>query len=160
MTPDPQIVRHIMAVMEAGFDPAYGEAWNIRQVSDALAMPTTHALVVGLEGQTLIVCSSGAECTNPVGFVLTRQAADEEELLLIAVLPQHRGRGIGRQLIERLFELSKARGVTRIFLEMRKGNPAESLYHKMGFEPIGTRPEYYRFADGTRVDAITFGRSI
>ena len=31
----------IMAVMEAAFDPRWGEAWNRKQVSDSLAMPTT-----------------------------------------------------------------------------------------------------------------------
>jgi ribosomal-protein-alanine N-acetyltransferase len=47
-----------------------------------------------------------------------------------------------------------------MFLEMRRGNPAINLYQKVGFEPIGERPNYYRLANGERADAITFGRSI
>ena len=43
-------IDRIMAVMEAAFDPAYGEAWNRRQVTDALAMPNTHALAVDADG--------------------------------------------------------------------------------------------------------------
>lgn len=156
-TPCPHIVDHIMAVMEQAFDPVYGEAWNRRQVADALAMPSTHALVLDTRGEAI---GEGPDSGRAAGFVLTRHAADEEELLLIAVLPECRGQGFGQELIGRLFEQSRARGVTRIFLEMRRGNPAEFLYRKSGFEPIGRRPNYYRMADGGRLDAITFGRSI
>jgi len=63
-------------------------------------------------------------------------------------------------LIDRLFDAARARGASKIFLEMRRGNPAVNLYRKVGFEPIGERPNYYRLANGSRVDAITFGRSI
>ncbi|MHA7818017.1 MAG: GNAT family N-acetyltransferase [Erythrobacter sp.] len=146
-----------MAVMEQAFDPAYGEAWNRRQVADALAMPSTHALVLDTRGERI---GEGPDSGRAAGFVLTRHAADEEELLLIAVLPECRGQGFAQEMIERLFEQARGRGVTRIFLEMRRGNPAEFLYRKSGFEPIGQRPNYYRLADGGRIDAITFGRSI
>ena len=39
---------------------------------------------------------------------------------------------------------------------MRENNPARSLYESNGFGPIGRRKEYYRLADGARMDAITF----
>lgn len=156
-TPCPHLVGHIMTVMEGSFDPAFGEAWNRRQVADALAMPSTHALVLDTRGSRI---EEGPDSGRPSGFVLTRHAADEEELLLIAVLPEFRGQGFGQELIERLFVQAKRRGVARIFLEMRRGNPAETLYRKAGFEPIGQRPNYYRLAGGGHVDAITFGRTI
>ena len=145
----------IMRLMDVSFEPRWGEAWTRRQVSDALVMPHTRAILMNAGGQ---VCERAAD--EAAGFVLSRHAADEEELLLIAVDPTLRGRGIGRSLIEALFDASKARGVKSVFLEMRKGNPAEYLYAEMGFCPIGERRDYYRLADGSRLDAITFGRSI
>jgi ribosomal-protein-alanine N-acetyltransferase len=148
-------IDHIMTVMEAAFDPAYGEAWNRRQITDSLAMSNTHALVIDGGGQLL----SDAGGT-PAGFVLTRAAAGEEELLLIAVMPELRGIGLGKRLIDNLFAAARARGSQRIFLEMRRGNPAIHLYRKVGFEPIGERPNYYRLTNGDRLDAITFGCSI
>lgn len=156
MTPCPRLVDRIMTVMQAAFDPAYGEAWNRQQVSDALALPSTHALVVDAAGEPVDDGSDSA----PAGFVLTRHVLDEEELLLIAVVPGARRRGVGAALIDRLFSAASARGVTRIFLEMRRGNPAIHLYQKLGFEPIGERRNYYRMANGERIDAITFARSI
>lgn len=158
MTPCPHHLDRIMAVMEAAFDPAYGEAWNRRQVADALTLSSTKALVVDRDGAP--IAAGNASPRVPAGFVLSRHVLDEEELLLIAVVPDCRRRGIGEILIGQLVAAAKARGITRVYLEMRRGNPALSLYHRLGFEPIGERPNYYRMANGERIDAITFGRSI
>lgn len=158
MTPSAAHINRIMAVMEAAFDPAYGEAWNRRQIAEALALPSTHALVVDADGAP--IPDGPGQSATPAGFVLTRHVLDEEELLLIAVVPEFRQRGIGSLLIDRLFITARARGITRIYLEMRRGNPAVHLYRKLGFEPIGERRHYYRMANGERIDAITFGRSI
>lgn len=153
---DTALVERIMAVMEAAFDPAYGEAWNLRQVSDALMLANTHALVVDADGVSIGPDSTAA----PAGFVLTRHVLDEEELLLIAVIPAARRRGVGAALVEQLFAAARQRGTSRIFLEMRRGNPAIHLYRKLGFAPIGERRNYYRMANGERIDAITFSRTI
>ena len=142
----------IMAVMEAAFDPAYGEAWTRPQVEDALILPNTHYLLAGPDGRAL------REGSQAAGFVLSRGAADEEELLLIAVDPRHRGRGIGTALLERFIAEAGARGAVRLFLEMREGNPADSLYRRHGFANIGRRRAYYRRGSGAALDAITFAR--
>ena len=63
-------------------------------------------------------------------------------------------------MLDRLSRDAAARGASRLLLEMRRGNPAEMLYRSFGFDPIGMRPSYYRMADGTRIDAITFACSI
>jgi ribosomal-protein-alanine N-acetyltransferase len=158
MTPCPHHLDRIMAVMEAAFEPAYGEAWNRRQVADALTLASTHALVVDADGHP--IAEGVGPGRTPAGFVLSRHVLDEEELLLIAVIPGCRRRGIGEQLFAQVFEAAQSRGIVRIYLEMRNGNPAIRLYRKLGFEPIGHRPNYYRMANGERIDAITFGRSV
>ncbi len=149
------IVDQIMQVMQVAFDPTWGEAWSRGQVSDSLAMPSTHAILIGEDGQSL-----GENSGKAAGFCLSRNAPGEEELLLIAVKPDHRSQGFGRKLITQLVESARSRDVDRIFLEMRSNNPAEHLYRDLGFEPIGKRPKYYRLADGQRMDAITFALSI
>jgi len=142
----------IMAVMEAAFDPAFGEAWTRRQVGDALLLPSTHYLIASADG------GQPGEDEAAAGFALSRVAFDEEELLLIAVDPRHRGRGIGSALLERFIADAGARGATRLFLEMRDGNPAEALYRRHGFMVIGRRKAYYRRGTGVPLDAITFAR--
>jgi ribosomal-protein-alanine N-acetyltransferase len=142
----------IMAVMEAAFDPAYGEAWTRRQVGDALVLPNTFYLLAGPDGR------APGDGEEAAGFILSRGAADEEELLLIAVDPRHRGRGVGAALIERFVAEARARGAERLFLEMREGNPAETLYRRSGFAVVGRRRAYYRRGTGAPIDAITFAR--
>ena len=146
-------IDRIMAVMEAAFDPAYGEAWTRRQVGDALLLPNTRYLLAGPGG-----CDP-ALSEPATGFVMSRGALDEEELLLIAVHPDHRRRGIGAALLARFIADAETRGRTRLFLEMREGNPAEELYRRAGFEPVGRRRNYYRGATRGPVDAITYVRS-
>jgi ribosomal-protein-alanine N-acetyltransferase len=135
----------IMAVMEAAFDPAWGEAWTRRQVSDSLAFPHTHYRLID------------GEAGSVAGFTLVRAAPGEEELLLIAVKPECRGQGLGRRLLETVLTDARSRGAERVFLEMRYNNPAARLYTDAGFEPIGHRRDYYRLPDGRKIDAITYG---
>lgn len=149
------LIDQIMMVMEQAFDPAWGEAWNRNQVAGALAMPTTFAILVDEDGK-----HTGPMGPPAAGFVLSRNAPGEEELLLIAVSPDHRRKGIGKTLIEELAKAARSRGAERIFLEMRSNNPAERLYRLAGFEPIGKRKNYYLKSDGERLDAITFGLTI
>ena len=144
----------IMAVMEAGFDPHWREAWTRAQVTASMVMPSTHALLVDGRGQL-------AETPqDAVGFILSRHVVDEEELLLVAVRPEYRGKGIGRRLIETFADRAADRGVTKIYLEVRANNPAMALYRRAGFKEIGRRPEYYRTLDGKPIDAITFARNL
>ncbi len=145
-------VDRIMAVMEAAFDPAFGEAWTRRQVSDSLLMPNTHYVLAAADGR------APREGEPAAGFTLSRGAADEEELLLIAVHPAHRGHGVGSALLERFIAAASSRGVRRLFLEMREGNRAESLYRRHGFESVGRRRHYYRRGSTSPLDAITFAR--
>ncbi|MDE1467918.1 GNAT family N-acetyltransferase [Aurantiacibacter sp. D1-12] len=140
----------IMAVMQEAFDHSFGEAWTRRQVSDALTTPNTHYVLSGRSGEEPV------DAGKTSGFTLSRSAADEEELLLIAVRPDFRGQGVGKQLMRDFLSAAKARGTARVFLEMRAGNPAEHLYRQFGFEQVGLRKGYYRGAVGGPIDAITF----
>lgn len=144
----------IMQIMEAAFDPVWGEAWNRRQISDSLVMHNIQYRLVDAAGRPC------GESTDAAGFTLVRTAPGEEELLLVAVHPGRRGRGLGRRLLEFCMHDATARGAERVFLEMRANNPAASLYRRAGFETIGRRPDYYRGVDGDLIDAITFARQL
>ena len=68
----------IMAVMETAFDPAFGEAWTRRQVSDSLILPNSHYLLAGIAGHP------PGDGEPAAGFALSRCVADEEELAEVA----------------------------------------------------------------------------
>lgn len=140
---DERHVEAMMAVMHAAFDPAFGEAWSAPQLGATLALP-------GSWGRLALAG------TQAIGFSLCRAAGPEVELLLIAVQPQLRGRGVGQRLLQRAQEDALARGASELFLEVREDNaPARRLYEAAGFSQVGRRPDYYSGKDGSRRAAIT-----
>ena len=147
-------VDRIMTVMESAFDPAFGEAWSRRQLTDALCSASCHYQLVDASGR------HPEEGVGAAGFALSRGGYGEEELLLLAVDPRWRRRGLGGAMLAALVAAARSRGARRLLLEMRRGNPAEPLYRYFGFTPVGERPNYYSGRDGERIDAITFARDI
>lgn len=139
----------MMDVMEAAFEPRWGEAWTRRQVSDSLAFVHTHYRLVDMDGGV----PEGDRLA--AGFTLVRAAPGEEELLLIGVIPDARGRRLGTQLIEAAIADARMRRAERLFLEARHNNPAIELYARIGFEQIGRRKDYYSTPSGDRLDALT-----
>lgn len=132
-----------MRVMDRAFPKAYGEGWNHHQCRSMLSMPNAK-LLIARRNDT--IC----------GFVISRQAADEEELLMIAVSPECQSQGVGYLLLEHMLRTARAHQVSAVFLEMRADNPAARLYAKFGFYEIGLRKSYYTGPNKEKFDAITY----
>jgi [ribosomal protein S18]-alanine N-acetyltransferase len=89
------------------------------------------------------------------GFVLARLAADEAEILTIAVEPSARGKGVGRALLAENLRQAARAGARTMFLEVDQDNaPALALYDRLGFVKVGERAGYYRRKDGQRATAV------
>ncbi|WP_297297215.1 ribosomal protein S18-alanine N-acetyltransferase [uncultured Methylovirgula sp.] len=98
---------------------------------------------------------------GPAGFVLSRQAADEAEILTLAVAPGARRRGIGAALLANHLPALAAAGVRCLFLEVEADNKAAiKLYQSFGFRQVGERKAYYRAADGGRATALVLRRDL
>lgn len=91
------------------------------------------------------------------GFIIGRSAADEFEILNLAVANSHRRRGIATRLLQDVCLRTRATGTRGIYLEVRASNaPAQALYSRVGFTPCGRRARYYRDPEE---DAIVFSWS-
>lgn len=134
----------VMAIMTAAFSTRFGEAWTRSQCAGILPMTGVSLMLARDHGSP-----------QPVGFSLFRTIGGEAELLLLAVVPDRQGRGIGRQLLDEFVERARGAGATRVHLEVREGNPAVAMYRRAGFAPAGRREKYYRGDDGSQYDAIT-----
>lgn len=78
------------------------------------------------------------------GYCNFRVIAGEGELMRIAVLPEARGRGYGRELLETLVRAASLEAVEDITLEVRASNAAAiSLYKSYGFKTEAVRKRYY-----------------
>ncbi len=80
-------------------------------------------------------------------------AADEAEILTIAVRPGDRRRGYGRLLMEEALRRLYRSGIAACFLEVERGNAAAAgLYRALGYVVTGERKHYYQggsSGDGT-----------
>ena len=99
--------------------------------------------------------------SQPVGFVLIRIAADEAEMLTLAVLPSRRRRGVGGELAEEAMRRLYREGARSVFLEVDEGNEAALvLYRRLGFETVGTRSGYYVEAGARPGNALVMRRQL
>jgi [ribosomal protein S18]-alanine N-acetyltransferase len=96
-----------------------------------------------------------------IGFAVSRMAADEAELLSIAIEAAQRGRGLSRTLLLTHLGHLAGRGVHKVFLEVEENNqPARRLYERAGFEAIGRRERYYQQAGGEQLNALLMRRDL
>jgi [ribosomal protein S18]-alanine N-acetyltransferase len=96
-----------------------------------------------------------------IGFAVSRMAADEAEILSIAVAANQRGRGLSRGLLVTHLGHLAGRGVRKVFLEVEENNqPARRLYERAGFAVAGRRERYYREANGEQLNALLMRRDL
>jgi [ribosomal protein S18]-alanine N-acetyltransferase len=96
-----------------------------------------------------------------VGFAVSRMAADEAEILSIAVAASHRGRGLSRPLLLTHLGHLAGRGVRTVFLEVEENNqPARRLYDSAGFAVAGRRERYYQQPGGEQLNAVLMRRDL
>lgn len=97
-------------------------------------------------------CTVAVDDDNVIGFLAFEQVLDEGSIVELAVHPDHRRKGIARQMIETAIQ--SAEGLNIVFLEVRESNaPAIGLYESLGFERIAVRKGYY---DHPKEDAVIY----
>ncbi len=96
-----------------------------------------------------------------IGFAVSRLAADEAEILSIALAASYRGRGLSRSLLLTHLGHLAGRGVRTVFLEVEENNqPARRLYERSGFTVVGRRERYYQQASGEQLNALLMRRDL
>ena len=150
----PPVIRPLRADKAAGcarlHAADFAHPWSAEEIAAVIARPTTLAAAA-------LDPASGALR----GFVLARLAADEAEILTIAVEAAARGRGVGRSLLVETLRQAVNAGARAIFLEVDERNSsALALYQRLGFVKVGERAGYYRRRDGSRASAAVMRKSL
>src|SRR5882672_10355536 len=122
---------------------ALGErAWTRQDLAELVASPGVAGLLLQVDG-------------HDAGLALCRVAADEAELLTIAVRPAHRRKGLARRLLAAVIDHVRNAGAQALFLDVGVDNPAaRSLYEAQGFCAVGERRAYYQRGQGVAADGI------
>ena len=124
----------------------FADPWSRRSFEEMLGLEHVRAFVLPAAG-------GGVH-----GYAVCSAAADEGEILNVAVAPERRRGGCGRVLLGACLAWLAERGVARVYLEVRRSNAAAiAMYAGLGFEVSGVRSRYYRMPTE---DAITMAREV
>jgi len=95
------------------------------------------------------------------GFILSRLAGGEAEILSVAVASARRGRGLARALLNLHLRRLAGLGANAVFLEVDEDNePARRLYQRAGFREVGRRPGYYQQGRDHAATALVLRRDL
>ena len=130
------------ALHAESFGPLGERMWTRQDLAELVVLP-------GVAGLLLQVDADDA------GLAVCRVAADEAELLTLAVRPAHRRQGGARRLLAAVIDHVRKSGARTLFLEVGVDNPAaRSLYEAQGFCAVGERRAYYQRGGEPPADGI------
>jgi GNAT superfamily N-acetyltransferase len=78
---------------------------------------------------------------KPAGRLIVARWPEELRVVDIALLPEHRGRGIGGALMHTLVAEADERGV-KASIHVERFNPAQRLYTRLGFRSVAETGVY------------------
>jgi len=108
-----------------------------------------------MENPASMLWVADAETSNGFkvcGMVVVWLILNETHIATLAVHPEYRGLGIGKQLLAVALKRSAQQGANLATLEVRDSNKiAQNIYRNFGFESVGRRKRYYR---DNREDAV------
>jgi ribosomal-protein-alanine N-acetyltransferase len=115
---------------------SFQRGWSVQEFEQLLLDPT-------------VTAHRAATRNTLCGFILSRSAAAECEILSIAVAKPYRGLGLGARLLDLHLRRLAGIGLRAVFLEVDEANlPALKLYRRAGFREVGRREGYYRHDNG------------
>jgi len=127
-------VPDLEAIMQIESSVFESDAWSPDAMRAELGSSHTFYLVAESDGRV-----------EGYAGLLAPKGASQADIQTIAVIPEARRKGLGRELVTLLLAEATERGAREIFLEVRADNPhAQALYESLGFEEIAIRVGYYQ----------------
>lgn len=136
MIDDNQVIIRNMTVddVDAVYDIAvrsFSDPWNVESFNYSIKSESDYCMVA-------------ESCGCVAGYFILRISYETADVTDIAVDVNMRKKGIGKLLMEALFNKGNLKGVQRFALEVRQSNIAAiSLYESCGFHADGIRKSYY-----------------
>jgi ribosomal-protein-alanine N-acetyltransferase len=118
--------------------------WTPSRVAKSIADRSTNVAVV-------------RQRDNLVGFAIMKYGEEEAHVLLLAVDPAHRRKGVGTALLSWLETTARIAGIDLIRLEARAKNAGAILFYRThGFKELGLRKGYYQGVE----DAVRMAKDL
>ncbi len=113
---------------------SFSMPWSNHLFRSELKSATSHLLAARLV----------ADPDTIAGYIGYRVVVDEMHIVIVAVEPRWRRRGVAKQMLNQAIEHAIGNACTKATLEVRVSNvEAQQLYYQQRFTPMGTRPKYY-----------------
>jgi ribosomal-protein-alanine N-acetyltransferase len=121
-------LRHVLPIEAAVFP----EPWSVAVFISELALR---------HGRLYRAAWDGDKLAGYIGFLMVE---DEAHITTIATAPTHQRQGVATALIIDGIHSLLPSGVKHLSLEVAANNePAQALYRRFGFAPVGVRKNYY-----------------
>ena len=119
------------------------DAWSIQALISEFNNEFSHFFAEEVDGKI-------------VGYACVRTIYEEAQICNVAVLPEHRRKGIATNLLNAVAAFGTEKGCQRVELEVNVANlPAVELYRKCGYKEEGIRKNFYRKTRYESRDAYT-----
>jgi ribosomal-protein-alanine N-acetyltransferase len=107
--------------------------WSASQYKEEFSSPTRHFVVAVDQEQTII------------GYAgVFAPGAAEADILTVGVVPEHRGKGIAKELMALITNWANAQESTAMMLEVKTDNlEALGLYESLGYSKLNIRKDYF-----------------
>jgi [ribosomal protein S18]-alanine N-acetyltransferase len=110
----------------------FPEPWSVEVFTSELALR---------KGRLYRAAWDGAVLAGYIGFMIVDE---EAHMTTIATAPSHQRAGVASTLIIDCIRTLLTQGVKHLSLEVAANNePAQTLYRRFGFAPVGVRKNYY-----------------
>ena len=107
--------------------------WSASQYKEEFSSPTRH-FVVAVDEQQSIIGYAGVFAPGAV----------EADILTVGVVPEHRGKGVAKELMALITDWAKDQGSTAMMLEVKTDNrEAIGLYESLGYSTLNVRKDYF-----------------
>lgn len=149
VAPPPGRVGALAPLHARAFAASGARPWSADELEALAASPGVRVLAAEAEAHPHPAC----------GFLMLRLAAEEAEVLTVAVEPAARRVGVGSALVEAAAGAAAAAGAGELLLEVAADNAAAlALYARAGFLPAGRRRGYYPRPGAPAADALVLRR--
>ncbi|MBK8574171.1 MAG: ribosomal protein S18-alanine N-acetyltransferase [Elusimicrobia bacterium] len=114
---------------------SFATPWTLGEIEEELDKPLARVWVAEVGARV-------------AAFGIQWFVVGEAQLANIAVHPDFRGHGLGKQMMNRLLSEAQSEGMEKMTLEVRTGNTAAiELYRLLGFVETSRRPHFYEDQD-------------
>ena len=139
---DEKVVNRSAVIVRPMVASDVSEAYSILKESPEASVWSMESLLESVsQGEIWVAEMDG----HLAGILIGRVAADEFEILNLAVGREFRRRGVATQLVRAALESARITGAQKAYLEVRATNEGGiQFYHRLRFQICGRRPNYYR----------------